>query len=70
MEQNLSAALFFLFLCGMLLLSAPVTSVFETIQAGSGALPVYLFGVWLLLIIAAAWVVRRSASTADESETD
>ena len=49
------------FLVGLLLLFSPVVKIFDRQELWFG-LPVlylYLFGIWLLLIVAMAWVLRE-----------
>jgi|JI10StandDraft_1071094.scaffolds.fasta_scaffold2433317_2 hypothetical protein len=51
-------------LCGaaVLLFNTPILSIFN-IPAFVGGIPVfylYLFGAWLFIILATAWVVRRT----------
>lgn len=49
-----------LFLVGLLLLFSPLLGLFEgpAHWRGIPLLYLYLFGVWALLIAAAAWIVR------------
>lgn len=56
-------------LCGaaILLFNTPVLSIFN-IPAFVGEIPVlylYLFGAWLFIILATAWVVRRTNNDAE-----
>jgi putative Ca2+/H+ antiporter (TMEM165/GDT1 family) len=51
-------------LCGVaiLLFNTPIISIFN-VPAFVGRIPVfylYLFGAWLFIILATAWVVRRT----------
>lgn len=48
------------FLLGLLLFFSPVTSLFDREDSlfGLPVLYLYLFGVWLLLIFAMAWILR------------
>lgn len=56
MRQRLVAV----FLIGMLLLFSPLKALFDKPELlfGLPLLYIYLFGVWILLIAAMAWVVR------------
>jgi putative Ca2+/H+ antiporter (TMEM165/GDT1 family) len=53
-------------LCGaaLLLFNTPILSIFN-IPAFVGGIPVfylYLFGAWLFIILATAWIVRRTGN--------
>lgn len=49
------------FLLGLLLFFSPVISLFDRKDSlfGLPILYLYLFGVWLLLILAMAWILRE-----------
>ncbi|ENO93272.1 hypothetical protein C662_08465 [Thauera sp. 28] len=51
------------FIAGMLLLNYPILSLFDRQLSlfGLPLLHVYLFGTWLALIVAVAWIVERGA---------
>ncbi|MGQ5490320.1 hypothetical protein ACUH78_15850 [Thauera sp. ZXT1-4] len=51
------------FIAGLLLLNYPILSLFDRPLSvfGLPLLHLYLFGVWLGLIVAAAWIVERGA---------
>ncbi len=59
-------ALFFL---GWALLSFPLLALWDhdVLVLGLPLFPLALFGVWLLLIVAVAWVVERSPESLPES---
>ena len=69
MFQGLGAqrlvALFFL---GWALLSFPLLALWDhdVLLLGLPLFPLALFGVWLLLIVAVAWVVERSPESSPE----
>ena len=58
-------ALFFL---GWALLSFPLLALWDhdVLLLGLPLFPLALFGVWLLLIVAVAWVVERSPESSPE----
>ena len=58
-------ALFFL---GWALLSFPLLALWDhdVLVLGLPLFPMALFGVWLLLIVAVAWVVERSPESSSE----
>lgn len=59
-------ALFFL---GWALLSFPLLALWDhdVLVLGLPLFPLALFGVWLLLIVAVAWVVERSPESSPEA---
>lgn len=56
-------------LCGVaiLLFNTPVLSIFNisTFVRGIPVFYLYLFGAWLFIILATAWVVRRTNNEAE-----
>ncbi|MEY4507859.1 MAG: hypothetical protein RL297_2437 [Pseudomonadota bacterium] len=62
-------ALFFL---GWALLSFPLLALWDhdVLVLGLPLFPLALFGVWLLLIVAVAWVVEHSPESLPESPHD
>lgn len=64
-----SARLISLTLMAVLLFTPPLLLLFDRPNAlGFSILPIYLFSVWILLLIAAAWIMESPAHFSPPSE--